>query len=319
MKHKLNTIEQVDYLQSLGVIFNIYDKEKAIAFLKNNNYFFKIKSYLKNYEKYPQGYKNIDFAHLVEFSLLDMYLRRIILEISLDIEHLLKANLNAHISENNEENGYDIVELFFNTHKSIKENINKRAITNSFVRNLVEKYQNNFASWNLMEILSFGDFLRFYKFYIDTYQVKNYQEFYSLAYSVRMLRNGAAHNNCMLNTIRIPYNKNFKPDKKIQRLVANIPSISKNTRVKILNNPFFHDCIALIWLFNRLCRSEKMINMKRSNIKWFFKQCIRHKEYFANNNFLYSRFLAIHKIIFYLFKHNIIKQQIAFHIDQKCH
>lgn len=52
-KRKLSIDEQIDYMKNKsGIKFNIVSEQEAKEFLKNNNYYFKIKSYAKNYEKY---------------------------------------------------------------------------------------------------------------------------------------------------------------------------------------------------------------------------------------------------------------------------
>lgn len=92
-KRKLSIDEQIDYMKNKsGIRFNIINEKEAKEFLTNNNYYFKIKSYAKNYEKYQEGenagkYINLEFAYLKELSTLDMYFRRIIMKITLDTEH----------------------------------------------------------------------------------------------------------------------------------------------------------------------------------------------------------------------------------------
>ena len=120
-KPKLTIAEQINYLESLGIKFNLYSKQKASDFLTYNNYFFKIKSYAKNYEKYNGKYINLDFAYLVEFSTLDMRLRRFILNLSLDVEHLLKVSLNACFCNNQSEDGYNIVKKFLTDNENIEK------------------------------------------------------------------------------------------------------------------------------------------------------------------------------------------------------
>ena len=43
-------------------------------------------------------YVNLDFAYLVELSTLDMYFRRLIVGMCLDIEHVLKTRLMRDIT-----------------------------------------------------------------------------------------------------------------------------------------------------------------------------------------------------------------------------
>lgn len=302
-KPKLDIAKQMEHLEKLGIRFEIFQKSQAITFLTHNNYFFKIKSYAKNYDKHNGVYKSVDFAYLVEISTLDMYLRRFILNLSLDIEHLLKVSLNAHFCANDCENGYDIVADFLRANQYIQDEIDKKAKNVSFVNKLAQKYQNNLALWNLVEILSFGDFLKFYKFYFDKYGNGEHKKIYSLAYCVRILRNASAHNNCILNTLERPYNDSFKPNKHLQTSLAKMPNIAKTTRQKINTNPALHDFIALIMLFCRLCASAKMKRARKKDCLILLKRFKKNEHYFSNNNFIASQFVAFAKMVcFVLFK-----------------
>ena len=85
-----------------------------------------MKAFCKNYSKFSQGenagkYFNVDFAYLQELSTLDMYLREIVLNFTLDIEHFLKVHLLKNISDNKDEDGYAIVEEFLSIQKYQRE------------------------------------------------------------------------------------------------------------------------------------------------------------------------------------------------------
>ncbi|RDU53019.1 Abi-like protein [Helicobacter sp. MIT 00-7814] len=298
MKAKLNINEQILHMQSLGVAFELYSEQKAKEFLTYNNYYFKIKSYAKNYDKYKGKYKNLDFAYLVEFSTLDMHLRRFILELSLDVEHLLKVSLNAHFCNNRNEDGYNIVKDFLTQNTKIKEQILAKSQDISFVKNLLSKYNAELALWNLIEILSYGDFLKFYKFYFEKYP--NKENLYPLAYCVRILRNATAHSNCILNTLKIPYNSNFKPNKILQSYLANIKEIPESARKKINKNPMLHDFSALILLFMKLCTSQGMKKAKRKELLCLFRRFKKNKYFFSKNNFIRSQFIVFQKIAFFV-------------------
>ena len=83
-RKKLTIAEQIQDMHTKGISFN-YNNEKEVSdFLSHNNYYFKLKSYGKNYDKYhateKKGkYINLDFAYLQELSTLDMYLRKVII------------------------------------------------------------------------------------------------------------------------------------------------------------------------------------------------------------------------------------------------
>ena len=300
LKPKLTIDEQIEYMKQQGISFELCSEQKAREFLENHNYFFKIKSYAKNYEKHNDIYKNLDFAYLVEFSKLDMYLRRFILNLCLDVEHLLKVFLNAHFCNKSSEDGYQIVKDFLLENPNIKKQIDKKASSISFIKNLTSKYQENFALWNLIEVLSFGDFLKFYQFYFKQYPNKQHQQLYSLAYCAHILRNAAAHNNCILNTIKIPYNENFSPNKYLQTQLAKIPNIPNSARNK-LSNPTLHDFIASILLFNKICQSKAMKRAKQWEILKLLKRFKKNKNYFIKNNFIISRFKSFQIFVYHLF------------------
>jgi len=91
----------IKYMKDVkGISFNIIDERDAALFLENRNYYFKLKAFAKNFEKYhdpfrKEMYINLDFGHLVELSRLDKELRGLVLMLTLDIEHYLKVRINA--------------------------------------------------------------------------------------------------------------------------------------------------------------------------------------------------------------------------------
>jgi hypothetical protein len=68
-KEKLSIDEQIQHMEESGIGFTIVDKESAKEFLRSNTYYFKLKAYAKNYDKYQFGenkdkYINLEFAYL---------------------------------------------------------------------------------------------------------------------------------------------------------------------------------------------------------------------------------------------------------------
>ena len=125
-----------------------------------------------------------------------MYLRAIILSMTLDIEHYLKVQLLKDISDDPHENGYSIVNEFMSMHPLVSQTIDQKA-RNSYCEELVHKYSHQFAAWNIVEVLSFGDLLDL----CDTYYCKQSGKKIKVGNFriVKFLRNAAAHNNCLIN------------------------------------------------------------------------------------------------------------------------
>ena len=80
-------------------------------YLEDNNNYFKLRSFRKNYIKDPNPgkYTNLDFADLVDLAIIDNRLRRILLEMSLSIEHFSKVHLLKVLQETGED-GYAIIQ-----------------------------------------------------------------------------------------------------------------------------------------------------------------------------------------------------------------
>lgn len=304
-KPKLSIDEQIDHMKNdKGIKFNIVNEDEARKFLTNNSYYFKIKSYAKNYEKYTEGenagkYINLEFAYLQELSTLDMYFRRLILKMTLDMEHYLKTRLLRDCSRNDKEDGYEIIEELFNKHSHIKENVH-REDNNSACSDLVLKYKDNFAIWNIVEVLSFGDFTKLYYIYYKKYRTKGSME--NHLWSVRFLRNAAAHNNCLLNSLRIPYSKEINPNMKVMNIISRVSGISRESRQSKMKNPIIHDFIVSLYVFNNIVTSEGIKKNYMNELKDFVdNRMIRHKEYFQDSQLIISYYKFVKNIIDYFY------------------
>ena len=58
-KPMLDVEGQVQHLKDKGITFQLVNDEEAKEYLRNNNYYFKLTSYRKNYEKLDSKYKAI--------------------------------------------------------------------------------------------------------------------------------------------------------------------------------------------------------------------------------------------------------------------
>lgn len=305
-KQKLTINEQIQDMHTKGITFN-YNNEKEVSnFLSYNNYYFKLKSYGKNYDKYratdKKGqYINLDFAYLQELSALDMYLRKTILSMALDIEHALKTQLLYDLSKNEEEDGYQIVETYLNMDyfrvKSLHDKIGKSAASD-----LIQKMCNNddhYALWEIVEVISFGEFIDLYQLYYSTYPSKE-NDYSSYLWSIKFLRNAAAHNNCLLNSLKAPYQLSIHKTKEIQFEISKIKTISQNAREKWMNNPVIHDFVILVFVFLKLIKSPGIKQTGIDDLKWLFNDRMpRHKDYFSKNDSIIESYKFTAKIVNY--------------------
>lgn len=308
-KEKLTIEQQVEYMRDeSGIQFNIVTEDEAVTFLRDNSYYFKVKAFAKNYEKYTEGknsgkYINLEFAYLQELSTLDMYFRRLILKMTLDIEHYLKTQLLRDSSQNTKEDGYTIIEEFYKRYPYVKEK-EEWIDQNSASSDLFTKYKDNFAIWNIVEVLSFGDFTKLYSMYYNKYNTKGSMEKH--LWSVRFLRNAAAHNNCLLNTLRTPYSKKIRPNHRVLNFISGIDGISRESRKDKMKNPVIHDFVVSLYVFNNVVTSEgikrhAMLELKDS----VDNRMVRGKEYFQENQLIVSYYGFLKIIIDYFYELSI--------------
>lgn len=259
---KLNLDEQVSHMRDdKGIQFSIVSEDAARLFLRSNNYYFKIKSFAKNYDKYATGsnkgkYIALEFAYLQDLSILDMHLRKFIIKASLDLEHFLKVKLLNDVRENPSEDGYEIVQEWLLKYPRVLKDLSFKK-NNNMCSELIQKYEHNLAIWNIVEVLSFGDFAKLYDCYYSKYPDK--RSMHNLIHPVKCVRNAAAHNNCLLNSLRKPYKLNRKT-KELGNYVASIKEIPKALRNKMMRNPVIHDFVCLLFVFDGIVSSE-MVKM----------------------------------------------------------
>ncbi len=317
-KLKLTVEEQIQNMIDKNIQFKLYSKEEAKKFLKYNNYYFKLKSYARNYNINPQTkkYYNLDFAYLIELSKLDMYIRKIILELALDVEHYLKVRLMNDLSNNSKEDGYNIVKLFLQYHPNAKTDIQSKANKYSFCSDLAEKHLNEYKElkklsvWNIVELLSFGNFMELYKLYYQMYPSFNYSDYLK---SIKFIRNAAAHNNCILSTLKKPNSlKKFSKTKKLSTILGKIPEFRElNNREAMMKNPVIHDFVTLLFVYNDIMKVSaiKYIrNRKMEEIYYLFcdtnGRIKKNKSYFEKNTYIKEAYLFVCNIIKYINKKN---------------
>lgn len=285
MKKKLTIDEQIADLKKKGVIFNIMDEDEAKKFLRYNNYYFKLKSYASNYPINPKNnkYVNLEFAYLVELSKIEMYFRKIILGMCLDLEHVLKTRMLYDITCNVKEDGYTIVKKYFFAYPSTKIEITQKANSYNFTSNLAEKHidDEEYSVWNLVELLSFGKFVELYTLYYQEYKTPNYSDYLQ---SIKFLRNALA---------------------KAQK------EISEHARTKYMSYPVFHDFVALPFVYNDILKEEANRNMRDRTMDELFHffceedgRVLAHRDYFTKNQLITEAYKFISNVIQYIRKQN---------------
>lgn len=274
-------------MKSKGITFEEVSEDDAKEFLQKNNYYMKLAAYRANYEKCLTGkragqYKKLDFGYLKELSTIDMYLRYIIIEMCLDIEHAIKVKLVDSVTNNPAEDGYDIVRRFiakddsFRILKSIRSHK-----SGEYCKDLIAKYYPYFPVWVFVELISFGDLLYFCSFYEEVYGVQIVNN--TLMNTVRDMRNAAAHSNCILNkmTERIDTTKQVHSD--ISNFIKDMSNISKTSRVNNLNYKFTNNFITLLYVYDCLMGETAKKKKYKELQKFLYGRVVKNKSFFISN------------------------------------
>lgn len=226
----------MEILKSRGLI--IKDEERALSFLKNNNYYELINGYKdffidknKTEEEKKDVYRNdIAFEDIVSLYEFDFETRAIILKGILKIENIIKTKLAYYFSEKyNQEYNYLNIHNYNDKIKSVKiiadiSNIIKINMVSSKsedMRNILEYYlekHQNVPLWVLIKKFTFGKLSKFYSALIEEIQFKicdDIEEFYLKEYNksisinnktlsqmlefINIVRNICAHNEKLYN------------------------------------------------------------------------------------------------------------------------
>ena len=309
VKTKLSIDEQIADMKSKGIRFELCSEADAKKFLSNNTYYFKLKAYEKNYsnDNKEHVYKDLDFEHIKELSKIDMYLRKLILDMCLDIEHILKTRLIYDCTINPDTDGYDIVMSFLAHNYLVEKSIKDKAKGNSACSDLASKYVDDkdnllpIPIWTIVELLSFGDFISLYTFYYQTYngRFSNYSRYLG---SIRYLRNASAHSNCLIHSLK--KQSGFSKTQQVMLTLSRVKHINEKTRLHKMSIPVVHDFVTLLLVYfdllntphNRKMRSHKMEELH----SFFFDEDgrLRSKgKIFSDNNTLMESYQFISSVI----------------------
>ena len=315
-KPKQTASQLVSKMKAKGITFKYISEAEATNYLTDKNNYLRTAAYRKNYQKHTKGkntgkYINLDFSYLQELSTLDMHLRFIISKMCLDIEHDLKVRMLKDIENDPSTNGYDIVYSFLSQNSYILSKL-ESASSSPFTSGLIHKYfkmqrvfnpqnekkENRITSyddcpaWVLLEMLTFGDFIRFYEFYYSQNAFPQISS--SIINLVKSLRNGAAHNNCIIADLA---HGTSKAPAEISRAVKKITSISTSQRQKKLSCRPMLEFVAMLYTYNLVVSDKVKYHRNNELRELFFKRMPEKKAFFQKNELIKSNYEFACKII----------------------
>ena len=306
VKLKLTIPEQIGHMKNeKGIKFNIINEEEAKTFLSESTYYFKLKAFMKNFEKYhtedkKDQYVNLEFALLQELSILDSLFRKLILKTTMDIEHFLKVKLLYDFSRNEKEDGYNIVkECLYR----LQSKVMVRENNSPYSKEIMNKYKDNYAIWNIIEVMTFGQFVHLFQYYYNQYPDSSLTEnkVLKMLFNVNKLRNAAAHNNCVLNRFgnEINYKKceKHKANYSINKILSQYDEFKLKNKNRYLDVPIIGDFACVLHVFNNVVTSKKTAIHTYDEFGEFFDERLVSKaDLFSSHNNIKMAFNYLYNI-----------------------
>lgn len=315
----LNCAKQISHLQSKGVKFEIISTADAEKYLNENNNYFKLRAYRKNFPKHPDGadkdkYINLDFAMLKDLAIIDMHLRYKLMHLVLDIEHFAKVKLLRTIGDSRND-GYEIVESYFCKLKSKESETShpyqkleaelERNRKNPYCGGIIESFKTEMPVWAFVEVITFGEFIHFYKHCADVLDIKDMKNDYYLFMSIKELRNAAAHNNCIINEL---YDKNAREVSYELLNALGKNGVTKTERGSKLSNERVRQIVTTLYTHKKIVLSDGVRENQKLGLNSVAERMFRNITYYDSNPKI--------KTFFEFFKKTVdIFQDLSYHVN----
>lgn len=302
---------QIKDLKDKGITFQHFTEEMAEFYLAENNNYFKLRAYRKNFNKSNGKYSDLDFGALVDLAEIDKQLRKLVSQLSLDIEHCERVKLLKFIAQSNED-GYDIVEKYKEKLKKDELNLNicskpftaleseiDRNKDSEFCGDLIRKYTDGIHRmpvWVFVEIISFGSFIKFLDFCAKRIDNKKLQNDVYLLKDVKRIRNAAAHNNCLLNNLSLNTSK-YKTNYSVNRFLSDDVKVSKHCRDTRMSNAAIRAIVTLLYTYKTLVADINNHNEQALAVNKFIDRCYKNINYYQSNDLIIATFDFLKKII----------------------
>lgn len=296
---KLTIPEQIEHMKKRGITFNIDSEAQATQYLQDNNNYFKLRAYRKNYDKNGKGeYSKLDFAYLRDIAVIDMRLRYILLKMCLDIEHSIRVKLIKTVVDDPNEDGYSVVSDFMNQYPQHYQDILDRASRSIYCEDLQKKYSGNMPIWALVEMMQFSNLCIFYRFVGLRLNDLNMQHDFYLLQEIRQVRNACAHSNCILNDLKSVHPANYRPDPRMTKELSQIPAITKAVRQRKMSNDRIRQITTLLYSYRIFVTSSGLRSNRTKELREIiFDRYNRHADYYASSAPVSTTFSFFQKII----------------------
>lgn len=279
---------QIQVLKSHDVHFEECSEREARIHLSEKTYFFKLKAFDKKFGRDEQGrYSHLDFAYLKDVASIDFMIRRLVLQLTTDVEHALKVRFNSLLMRRTSEDGYSLVADFEKSQREYYKSKGKGYdLSSSFKRSaytaaVIEKYGSRPPVWLLWETCSMNEVNAFYRFFLKR---SGYRDtVFALLDGVRILRNAAAHNNCLLTAPAYEVNRTEVLDRCLEELLSGRAPESRAAVMSLSSSdPLVHDLACVLCSHINLVSSNSLTTQARIASSDLSERILRHMDWYRD-------------------------------------
>lgn len=310
-KPMLTSDQLIDYMKSRGIRFDIIDEAAARRQLQANNNYFKLTSFCDNFSLYTSGpnagqYERLDFACLQELLMIDLEVRHLLLDMTLDIEHALKVALISFIEQRmraGQEDGYRIVRDFLldegnpsitdraeridyragNFAKKVRQNRK-----NPYCDVLIAQYSDEMPVWAYVELITFGELQEFAEYCQQRIGWQPPVDLRSVD-RVRQLRNACAHGNCIIHDLRpVPRPENVSNAPRHITDFLTEAGVRPDARIKKLSNPRINQIVHTLYTYDHMVRDPAVRELRLTELQRLMNERIPQRAALFRGNSLLS-------------------------------
>lgn len=294
---KLSVSQQIEHLKKKGILFNIVSEEKALEYLTQNNNYFKLRAYRKNYAKNAEDkYVGLEFAYLKDLAIIDMRMRYCLLHMCLDIEHTVRVRIIKTI-ENSNDDGYSIVANYLATDPAILQEMKKNATRSPYCKDLFQTYENNMPVWVFVELVQFRQLNEFYRYIGKMLNIPQMVKDYYILQEIRQLRNACAHSNCILNDLQSQPNTAHSPNRNMCTALGNI-GIKRGVRDRKLSNDRIRQITTILYFYKDFVQSKGLLKYQTGQLhKVFIERMQEHSDYYTTSQAVLTTFEYFAKLV----------------------
>ncbi|WP_281731201.1 Abi family protein [Listeria innocua] len=161
---------------------------------------------------------------------------------------------------------------------------------------LYTKRKNNPPIWVLIELMSFGELIRFVEFYYDSnkYNKKLFTSAFILLKYTKNLRDSAAHSRPLL--LDVVLQNQISPTQSATQYAENA-GVGKLERRKLVSNKKIHDFICMLILHDKYIKSDAMKSDRKKELTNIIKRCTKRSHYYKEQADLIKVHYILSKIL----------------------